>query len=71
MLSAARSLSFIVHNEKSTDSDSFDWQPQITRGDNGELLTDAKKDFCGSHRWPISAVKSLSSPSASSRKCSS
>ncbi len=50
-------LSFIVHNEKSTDSDSFDWQPQITHADNGELLTDAKKDFCGADRWPIGRAK--------------
>ena len=53
-------VSFIVHNEASTDSDSFDWQPQITRTDNGELLTNAKTDFCGSDRWPLGRQKSQS-----------
>ncbi len=53
-------MSFIVHNEASTDSDSFDWQPQITRADNGELLTNAKTDFCGSDRWPLGRQKSQS-----------
>ena len=46
-------LSFLVHNEKSTDSDSFDWQPIITRAETGELLTHAKNDFCNANRWPF------------------
>ena len=46
-------LSFIVHNEASTDSDSFEWQPRIIRSDTHELLTDAKADFCDSSRWPF------------------
>ena len=46
-------VSFIVHNEASTDSDSFDWQPVITRADSGELLTHAKNDFCNASRWPF------------------
>ncbi len=50
-------LSFIVHNEKSTDSDSFEWQPRITRADDGELLTDAKNDFCDANRWPFGRAK--------------
>lgn len=50
-------LNFIVHNEKGTDSDSFDWQPRITRADNGEFLTDAKNDFCDASRWPFGRQK--------------
>jgi hypothetical protein len=50
-------VNFIVHNEKGTDSDSFDWQPRITRADNGELLTDAKADFCDASRWPFGRQK--------------
>ncbi|MFO1482893.1 MAG: PSD1 and planctomycete cytochrome C domain-containing protein [Verrucomicrobiaceae bacterium] len=50
-------LNFIVHNEKSTDSDSFTWQPRITRADNGDLLTDAKNDFCDASRWPFGRQK--------------
>lgn len=46
-------LSFIVHNEAGTDSDSFDWRPRITRADDGELLTDSKDDFCDAGRWPF------------------
>ena len=46
-------ISFIVHNEKSTDSDSFEWQPVITRADSGDLLTHAKNDFCNANRWPF------------------
>jgi hypothetical protein len=50
-------VSFLVHNETGTDSDSFDWQPQITRADNGELLTNAKNDFCDANRWPFGRPK--------------
>jgi len=50
-------VSFIVHNETGTDSDSFDWQPQITRADNGEVLTNAKNDFCDANRWPFGRPK--------------
>ncbi|MDH4455884.1 MAG: PSD1 and planctomycete cytochrome C domain-containing protein [Verrucomicrobiota bacterium] len=50
-------VSFLVHNETGTDSDSFDWQPQITRADTGELLTDAKNDFCDASRWPFGRPK--------------
>lgn len=50
-------ISFIVSSENDTSHDSFDWQPQISRTDNGELLTDAKKDFCGADRWPIGRAK--------------
>jgi hypothetical protein len=46
-------ISFIIHNEKGTDSDSFEWQPVITRADSGELLTNAKNDFCNANRWPF------------------
>ena len=46
-------ISFIVHNETSTDSDSFEWQPVITRADSGDLLTNAKNDFCNANRWPF------------------
>ncbi|MBL9129640.1 MAG: hypothetical protein JNG86_00465, partial [Verrucomicrobiaceae bacterium] len=46
-------LSFIVHNEKSTDSDSFDWQPVITRAADGAPLTHARNDFCDASRWPF------------------
>jgi len=50
-------LSFLVHNEASTDSDSFEWQPRITRADTDELLTDAKADFCDANRWPFGRAK--------------
>jgi mono/diheme cytochrome c family protein len=50
-------LCFIVHNEGGTDSDSFDWQPTITRTDNGEELTNAKADFCDASRWPFGRAK--------------
>jgi len=50
-------LSFIVHNEASTDSDSFEWQPRITRADTNELITDAKADFCDSGRWPFGRAR--------------
>ncbi|MBE2287410.1 MAG: PSD1 domain-containing protein [Prosthecobacter sp.] len=49
-------LSFIVHNEKSTDSDSFEWQPRITNA-SGDLITDAKNDFCDASRWPFGRQK--------------
>jgi hypothetical protein len=50
-------LSFVVHNEAGTDSDSFEWQPRITRAGTGELLTDAKADFCDASRWPFVRAK--------------
>jgi len=50
-------LCFIVHNEVGTDSDSFDWQPQIARADTGEVLTHAKTDFCDASRWPFGRSK--------------
>jgi hypothetical protein len=50
-------LCFIVHNEGGTDSDSFDWQPTISRADTGEVLTNAKTDFCDSSRWPIGRAR--------------
>ncbi|OYW73548.1 MAG: hypothetical protein B7Z37_21080 [Verrucomicrobia bacterium 12-59-8] len=50
-------LCFIVHNEGGTDSDSFDWQPTISRADSGEVLTNAKTDFCDSSRWPFGRAK--------------
>jgi mono/diheme cytochrome c family protein len=53
-------LCFIVHNEGGTDSDSFDWQPTIRRADNGEVLTNAKTDFCDASRWPIGRAKAQS-----------
>jgi len=53
-------ISFIVSSENDTNSDSFDWQPTISRADNSELLTNAKTDFCGSDRWPLGRQKSQS-----------
>jgi len=53
-------ISFIVSSENDTNSDSFDWQPTISLADNGELLTNAKTDFCGSDRWPLGRQKSQS-----------
>ena len=53
-------LCFIVHNEGGTDSDSFDWQPTIRRADTGEVLTNAKNDFCDASRWPIGRAKAQS-----------
>ncbi len=50
-------LCFIVHNEGGTDSDSFDWQPTISRADTGEMLTNSKNDFCDASRWPIGRAK--------------
>lgn len=50
-------LSFIVHNEASTDSDSFEWQPRILSAADGTLLTDAKNDFCDANRWPFGRQK--------------
>lgn len=50
-------VSFIVHSENETSHDSYDWQPQITSSSSGEVLTNAKTDFCGSDRWPIGRVK--------------
>jgi hypothetical protein len=54
-------LCFIVHNEGGTDSDSFDWQPTISRADTGEVLTHSKTDFCDSSRWPIGRARPQSS----------
>ncbi len=54
-------LCFIVHNEGGTDSDSFDWQPTISRADTGEVLTHSKTDFCDASRWPIGRAKPQSS----------
>jgi len=50
-------LSFIVHNEAQSDHDSFDWQPRITLTDTGDLLSDAKADFCDASRWPFARQK--------------
>jgi hypothetical protein len=54
-------VSFIVHNETGTDSDSFDWQPQITRADNGELLTERQKRLL--RRQPL-ALRPPKAPAA-------
>lgn len=50
-------LCFVIHNEGGTDSDSFDWQPTISRADTGEMLTNLKNDFCDSSRWPFGRAK--------------
>ncbi len=46
-------LCFVVHCEKNTDSDSFEWQSRILNAADGSLLTDAKNDFCNANRWPF------------------
>ncbi|HEY1048800.1 MAG TPA: DUF1553 domain-containing protein, partial [Prosthecobacter sp.] len=52
-------LCFIVSSDNSTDSDSFSWEPKISRleGDTSELLTDFKNDFCDASRWPFGRAK--------------
>jgi hypothetical protein len=48
-------ISFAAGGEGSTDSDSFLWMPQILQ--NGELLTDSTRDFCGKDGWPLKRPK--------------
>lgn len=52
-------LCFIVSSDDSTDSDSFNWEPKISRLENGasELLTDFRNDFCDPSRWPFGRGK--------------
>lgn len=52
-------LCFIVSSDDSTDSDSFNWEPKISRldGNTSELLTDFKNDFCDASRWPFGRAK--------------
>lgn len=58
-------LCFIVSSDDSTDSDSFNWDPKISRLEDGssELLTDFKTDFCDSARWPFGRAKPQSAVS--------
>ena len=46
---------FALGSEGDTNSDSFTWAPQIFR--DGELLTDAKRDFCGRDAWPVNRAR--------------
>jgi hypothetical protein len=48
-------ITFAVGSEGSTDSDSFGWIPQIFQ--DGELLTDAERDFCDKDGWPVKRPK--------------
>src|SRR5207248_3831483 len=53
-------LTFAVTSENDTNSDSFDWTPVIERvlaSGKTELLTDAKRDFCGPDHWPLNRTK--------------
>lgn len=52
-------LCFIVSSDKSTDSDSFNWEPKISHleGGTSELLTDFKNDFCDAARWPFGRAR--------------
>lgn len=52
-------LCFIVSSDNSTDSDSFNWEPKISRLENGtsEVLTDFRNDFCDAARWPFGRAK--------------
>jgi hypothetical protein len=53
-------ITFAVTSEQNTDSDGFSWSPVIQRllpGGKTELLTDAKRDFCGQDHWPVSRTR--------------
>jgi len=53
-------LTFAVTSEGDTNSDSFTWAPVIERihqDGRTELLTDAKRDFCGPEHWPIGRTR--------------
>jgi hypothetical protein len=53
-------LTFAVTCEGDTNSDGFSWVPVIERlkaDGKPELLTDAKRDFCGADHWPLNRTK--------------
>ncbi len=53
-------LTFAVTSEGDSSSDGFSWAPVITRflpDGRTELLTDAKRDFCGPDHWPAGRVR--------------
>jgi hypothetical protein len=53
-------LSFVVDCMGSTDSDSYQWAPQIERiHEDGTLaiITKADLDFCGADGWPLNRTK--------------
>ena len=53
-------LTFAVGSEGDTNSDSFNWAPEIHRlNANGSttLLTNARADFCGKDGWPLNRAK--------------
>ena len=53
-------LSFAVGSEGDTNSDSFNWVPEIHRlnaDGTTTFLTNAKADFCGKDGWPMNRAK--------------
>jgi len=53
-------LTFAVGSEGDTNSDSFNWTPEIHRlnaDGTTSLLTNARTDFCGKDGWPLNRAK--------------
>ncbi len=53
-------LTFAVGSEGDTNSDSFNWAPEIhhlNADGTTTLLTNAKTDFCGKDHWPLNRTK--------------
>ena len=48
-------ITFAVTCEGDTNSDAFNWTPVIERilPNGNELITDARRDFCGPTHWPL------------------
>lgn len=57
-------LDFAISSENgNTDSDSFEWVPEIHReqpGGKTEMLTHARLDFCGKDAWPLNRQRTQS-----------
>lgn len=53
-------LTFAVTSENDTNSDGFNWIPVIERvnaGGKPDVITDARRDFCGSDHWPLNRAR--------------
>jgi len=56
-------LDFAISSENSTDSDSFEWVPEIhlvQPDGKTEMLTHARLDFCGKDAWPLNRQRTQS-----------
>lgn len=56
-------LDFAISSENSTDSDSFEWVPEIhlvQPDGKTEMLTHSRLDFCGKDAWPLNRQRTQS-----------